>query len=283
MKSIPNFCITVWILLASAFVFLQPAATASESPDYGYRRKDEATEKKKYLRKLAEDKKKVELAILNTKRLIDRSRNKPYLPELYLRLAELYVEQSRLAYFMRKSERPKEKSVFDQLESNTLKNQALEIYQRILDGFPEYEDRDKVHFFMAHEYRELNQLDEMVKHYREIIKKYPKSPYVPEAYLLLGDHFIQKQDLDTAKKHYLSVLDHPESPAIAIARYKLAWCHINRAEFKEAIERFEQAVQVADVDKKIDIDTYKRVDIRFESLIDSAYCYIECYKKSTPR
>lgn len=283
MKSIRNYFIIVLVLLVAAAVFNPPATGASESPDYGYRRKDADAERKKYLRKLAEDKKKVELAVRNTKRLIDRSRNKPYLPELYLRLAELYVEQSRLAFFMRKSERPNEKSMFDQLESNTLKNQALEIYQRILDGFPEYEDRDKVHFFMAHEHRELNQLEEMVQHYRVIIKKYPKSHYVPEAYLLLGDHFIQRQDLDTAKKHYIAVLDHPESPAIAIARYKLAWCHINRAEFKKAIELFEEAVQCVDIDKKIDIDTYKRVDIRFESLIDMAYCYGECYKKSTPQ
>ncbi|HOO46250.1 MAG TPA: tetratricopeptide repeat protein, partial [Deltaproteobacteria bacterium] len=169
---------------------------------------------------------------------------------------------------------------FGQLESNTFKNQAIEIYQRILDNFPAFDARDKVHFFLAHEYRELGKIDEMVMQYRVIIKEYKSSPYVPEAYLLLGDYFINQQDLDMAIRHYTAVLDHPESAAIAIARYKLAWCHINNAEFKKAIKLFEEAVKSTPEGRELDVDTYRRVDIRTEALMDMAYCYPECYRDS---
>ncbi|MGC9324276.1 MAG: tetratricopeptide repeat protein [Desulfomonilia bacterium] len=251
--------------------------------DWGYVKSDQIQENRKYIEKLTQDREKIEHAIRNTKRLIDLSSNKPYLPELFLRLAELYVEESRIVYYLRKNQQGESSSPFDQLETNTLKNQALEVYQRILDTFPDYPDRDKVIFFMAHECRELGMVDDMVRHYRTVIKEYPKSLYVPESYLLLGDYFIGHQDLDLAQRHYTAVLNHPQSPAVTIARYKLAWCHINRAEFPQAIKLFEEAVTSAESAKELEIDTYKRVDIRLEALMDMAYCYPECYKDREPK
>lgn len=274
-KIIFVFCISFFLtVFYSQSVFSEDA--------YGYKKQDKAEQQKKYIAKLKDDKKKIELAIINTRTLIERSRNRPYLPELYLRLAELFIEKSRISFFLRKSIRGGQASSLDKMESNTYKTQALEVYQRILDNFPKYKDRDKVHFFMAHEYRELGDNGKMIKHYRYIIRDYKNSTYVPEAYLLLGDYFIAQADVDLAKRHYLSVLDYPESQAVVIARYKLAWCHINKAQYKSAIKLFEQAVESSDPSGELDIDTYKRVDIKQEALIDMAYCYTECYKKSSP-
>ncbi len=284
-------------LAVSMLLVTLPAFSADR---YEYDRQDAENSKKKYLGKLAEDKRKVDLAIGNTKTLIEQSRNKSYLPELYLRLAELYVEKSRLVYFLRKgrnasSDTPGEGSgggaqsgqttgsSLEQLESNTLKNQAIEIYQRILNHYPDFPDCDKVRFFMAHEYRELGQLDEMVKQYRAIIKQYENSPYAPEAYLLMGDHLIHKQDLEMAIRHYQAVQRYPKSPANAIARYKLAWCRINQSDFTQALRLFEEAVTSGDTGKELDVDTYRRVDIRFESLIDMAFCYTEVFKNQSPQ
>jgi tetratricopeptide (TPR) repeat protein len=250
---------------------------------YEYQRQDKAEEQDKYIAKLEEDKKKIQMAIDNTKRLIDKSRSRHYLPELYLRLAELFIEESRVAYFLRKSQGSGSTSALDQIEANALKNQAIEIYQRIVEHFPTFADRDKVHFFMAHEYRELGQIDEMIKQYRAIITQFKDSAYVPEAYLLLGDYFISQQDIEMSKRHYEAVLKFPQSPAASIARYKLAWCYINIADYKSAIKLFEEAVSTASSSNDLDIDTYKRVDIRQEALVDMAFCYTECYGGKTPQ
>ncbi|MBU0996125.1 MAG: tetratricopeptide repeat protein [Proteobacteria bacterium] len=276
LKKIIGVCL--FVLLLSEWSGMVLAAV----DQYGYQQTNQDEERKKYIAKLLEDRQKVEMAILNTRSLIDKSRNRPYLPELYLRLAELHIEKSRIAFFVRKNQRDGESSSLDQFESNTLKNRALEIYQRILDDFPDFQDQDKVHFFMAHEFRELNKTDEMIAHYREIIRKYPNSSYVPESYLLLGDYFMGKGDVDMAKRHYEKVIDYPFSQAVVIARYKLAWCHINNADYKSAIHLFEDAVSQSENLKNIDIDTYRRVDVKQEALIDMAYCYTECYKDSTP-
>lgn len=276
-------CFAVLAVTMLLILAVSGLAIGATTTVYEYEEKDQEAEQKKYLIRLQQDKKKVELAVRNTKVLIDRSRNKPYLPELYLRLAELYIEKSRIVYFIRKTtHKGAGKSSLDQLEANMLKNQAIEIYKRILDNYPDFEYRDKVHFFMAHEFRELGKTDDMILHYKKIIKNHPQSAYVPESYLLLGDYFIGKQDVDTAKRQYESVLKYSNSPAIAIARYKLAWCFINKADYKNAIFLFEKAVESAVTPKDIDIDTYKRVDVRLESLVDMAYCYPEVYKKSKP-
>ena len=268
------------IMVALSLVIAVPNRVCAD--EYGYEKKDKGTEQARYMAKLTEDKKKVELAILNTKALIHKARNKPYLPELYLRLAELYIEQSRIVYYVRRTEKGMAASAFDQVEANILKNQALEVYQRILNDFPEFKAKDKVHFFMAHEYRELNQIDDMVVQYRTIIKEYPDSPYVSESYLLLGDYFISKQDLETAKKHYEAILKFPGCTAISIARYKLGWCYINQLKFQEALKLFEEVVLGAEKGKELEIDTYKRVDIKQEALMDMAFCYTECYKDAPP-
>jgi tetratricopeptide (TPR) repeat protein len=86
-----------------------------------------------------------------------------------------------------------------------------------------------------------------------------------------------------ALKHYRAVLKHTGSPAVPVARYKLAWCHINKTQFKEAIKLLEACVTTPST-KDLDIDTYKKkVDIKLEALVDMAYCYCEAYKDKKPR
>jgi len=248
-----------------------------------YEFKDIQKEKQKFVNRLIEDNIKIDLAIKNTKKLIESSKNLPYLPDLYLRLAELFVEKSRIAYFIRKSKDEQSSNTLTNFESKTLKNQAIEIYQRIIDHFPEYSNRDRVYFFMAHEFRELGQINDMISSYNAIIEKFPLSDFVPESYLLIGDHFFKLQNLNKAQTNYEKILNYPKSPAFPISQYKLGWCFINRADFNKAIKYFENALTGSKNIETKKIDTYKRVDIRLESLVDIAYCYPDCYKDSSPK
>lgn len=273
-----------YIFTAIALFLLGVGNLAAAQSSFIYEERNAAEEKKRYLVKLEQDKRKCELAIINTKTLIARSKNRPYLPELQIRLAELYIEKSRIVYFLRVHQQESgQERALEQYEANTLKQQAIEIYQRILNDFPDYKDRDKVHFFLAHEFYELGQTKEMVDQYALLIKTYPQSIYTPEAHLLLGDYYFnQKQDVEKSKDHYEAVLNHPDSPATAAARYKLAWCRINLVDYAGALKLFEESVLSPLAAKDLDIDTYRRVDVRLESLTDMAFCYPEVYKKTTP-
>lgn len=265
------------------FILTGVSLYADEAIEDIYKTTDKEEEQKQFVIKLNQDNRKIDLAIDNTKLLIDRSRSKPYVPELYMRMAELYIEKSKIVYFIQREKNGNQKeSSLNKFEYEVFKTKAVEIYQRILDHYPDYPDRDKVYFFMAHEQRELNNIDEMVNCYKTLIKNHPKSNYIPEAYLLLGDYYFAQQELELSTDHYKKVLDYPKSPAVAIARYKLAWCFINAVDYENAIKLFEEAVRDIEANKELDVDTYRHVDVRLESLIDMAYCYPEYYKNSTP-
>ena len=67
---------------------------------------NKAKEKDELVTKLRRDIYKVDRSIGETERLIAKSRNAQYLPDLQFRLAELYVEKSRYVYYLQAETRP---------------------------------------------------------------------------------------------------------------------------------------------------------------------------------
>jgi len=259
-------------------------ADETESSKYGFKREEKSVEEDVLIRRFELDKSNLDHAITNTKDLIAKSHGKPFLPELYIRLAELYAEKSRVVFFLRRlemGERGKVREI-SSIEASGLKEKAVETYLHIISHFPEFQELDKVHFFLAHEFRELGKYDEMAGHYDEIIKTYPLSEFVPESLLLLGDHAYQEKNIDQALGYYQRVLQYPKSSAIVIARYKLAWVHINKRNYVQALSLFEKSVTNKDAPSTVDVDTYNRVDIRLEALSDMAFTYSQVYKDSKP-
>ena len=90
----------------------------------------------------------------------------------------------------------------------------MQLYNRLLREYPDFQDGDKVTFYLAHEQRELGQFDEMLKTLGELIRKYPKSPLRLEAEQIIGDYYFDKADLAEAEKHYQAI----SSAAVAGAR-----------------------------------------------------------------
>ncbi len=252
--------------------------------DYGFEKVDKSVEQQRLIDKFSRDKSQMDKAITNTKSLIQKSQGKVYLPELYVRLAELYIEKSRIVYFLRRTQSGATiKSAMESLESNALKIQAIETYQRIINQYPSFIDMDKVHFYLAHEFRELNRLKEMRGQYLTLIKKYKKSELVAESHLLLADYYTDIKKLGAAKKHLKAVLKYPKSSALGIAQYKLAWVHISKKEYKQALHLLEKSIQGPNAGKEVDIDSYGRVDIRSEAFNDMAFIYSNHYKEATPQ
>lgn len=216
---------------------------------------------------------KVDRSIGETEKLIAKSRNAPYLPDLQFRLAELYVERSRYVYYLQAEQRPEGvKGAMISPETQLFKRKAIEIYDRILREFPDFHDGDKVQFYLAHEQRELGQFDEMLKTLGELIKKWPNSPLRVDCEQILGDYFFDKSDLNEAEHHYQAVLEQPPSPIHDLARYKLGWIRVNQSKYGDAVTYFEAAAASAPYPG---IDPQKSLNVKREALLDLVYSYTE--------
>jgi tetratricopeptide (TPR) repeat protein len=244
---------------------------------------------KQELSRLKRDILKVDKSIEVTKNLIARSKGERYLPDLYFRQAELLIEKSRLVYFRILEEAgADDKAAVVAPEARLLKDQAIAVYRRILSEFPDYPDNDKITFFIAHEYRELGNFQEMIKTYEELIAKYPKSNFRFEAWLILGDYHFDKGDIDEAIGNYRSILKGPETYAHNMARYKLAWCYINKDKTNLAVDLWEQAVKTptppepgSEQTSSSLLEKPQRLDVRQDALRDLAYYYAEARDPKT--
>lgn len=241
------------------------------------------------LARLKRDIHKIDKSIEVTKELIRRSKGERYLPDLYFRLAELNIEKSRTVYFRILEEAgADDKTAVVAPEARLLKDQAIAVYRRILNEFPDYPDNDKIMFFISHEYRELGNFEEMIKNYKELIAKYPKSQFRFESWLILGDYYFDKGDIDEAITNYRAILKNPETYAHNMARYKLAWCYINKDKNSLAVDLWEQAIKTptpvepgTDPNLSSLSDKPKRLEVRQDALRDLAYYYAEARDPKT--
>ena len=230
-------------------------------------------EKQELIEKLRRDIFKVDRSIGETDKLIARSRNAPYLPDLQFRQAELYVEKSRYVYYLQAETRPEGiKGAMVSPETKLLKQKAIQIYTRVLREFPDFKDADKLTFYLAHEQRELGEFDAMLKTQGDLIKKYPSSPLRLDAEQILGDYWFDKADLKQAEEHYRAILDAPPSPVHDLARYKMGWIRINQANHAEAVTFFEAAAASAPLPG---VDVAKALSVKREALLDLVYSYTE--------
>ncbi len=230
-------------------------------------------EKEELVNKLKRDIFKVDRAIGETNKLIAKSRNAPYLPDLQFRLAELYVEKSRYTYYYQAETRADNaKGAIVSPETKLYKEKAVQIYNRILRENVDFHDGDKVTFYLAHEQREMGEFDTMLKTLGDLIRKYPSSPLRLDAEQILGDYFFDKADLKAAEEHYKNILDAPPSPVHDLARYKMGWIRVNQNNYADAVTFFEAAAASAPMPGA---DPGKSLNVKREALLDLVYSYTE--------
>jgi cellulose synthase operon protein C len=256
------------VALLTAALLAQAPITKVENPLVTRQR-----EKQDLVEKLRRDIFKVDRSINETEKLIAKSRNAPYLPDLQFRLAELYVEKSRYVYYLQAETRPDgSKGALVSPETKLYKQKAMQIYNRLLREFPDFKDADKVTFYLAHEQREMGEFDNLLKTLADLVKKYPSSPLRLDAEQILGDYWFDKADLKQAEERYRAILDAPPSPVHDLARYKMGWIRINQQNHNEAVTFFEAAAASSPLPGA---DLGKALNVKREALLDLVYSYTE--------
>ncbi len=175
--------------------------------------------------------------------------------EIWLRLAERYIEKSKLLEIniQRKFDKRLQKWENTGRQSNpprlnlkpvyVFNRKAIELYRLFLKNFPKDSKIDQALFFLGWNYFNLNQADEGVKYYNRLIVEHKRSPYVKEVYFELGDYYFEKKNWNRAKKEFLKVArKKPKDRFYHLAIYKLAWCEYNLGNGPKGIRYLERVL-----------------------------------------
>jgi len=199
-----------------------------------------------------------------TKRLIKNTRaNDTRRPEFLLRLAEGYFELVQVAQTdVRKFDEPiheacavkrdkkmcglaqnkqkeAEKSLADVREEN-IRTLAL-----LVKDHPDFKKMDEVLFTLGFSLEEMKQYDRARQVYHRLIKGFPQSNYIPNAYLSFAEYYFQQGDMRAAQQFYQKVTEIPpeRNKVYGYALYKQAWCHYNNEDFKAALGSFVDTIE----------------------------------------
>jgi tetratricopeptide (TPR) repeat protein len=192
------------------------------------------------------------------KKIIPKVQDGPQKADLLFQLSELWWEKSKFVYFqeMQTFDAEYEKYMAEEAkgtkglsepklsnrQSDLYRQQAINLYQQILQEYPTYQRKDEVLFNLAYNMYELGKKKDAVAHYWDLIRQYPDSKFVPDAYVQLGEHFFNSNDLERARKAYEKALEYNIPQIYAFALYKLAWCDYNAGNYEMALEKFRKVV-----------------------------------------
>ncbi|OGR10939.1 MAG: hypothetical protein A2341_11280 [Deltaproteobacteria bacterium RIFOXYB12_FULL_58_9] len=216
----------------------------------------------------------------------------PSKAELVFRLSEMFWAKSKFKHLSamrqwdqalekwsakRQGPEPKVEDVPDMAEADVFKRKALQLYEQILEKYPDYPRKDEVLYNLGSSYYESGDKRKGVEMYWKLIKQFPESGFTPDAWLQLGEHFFNANKLTQAMKAYTNARDQNKARIYSYALYKLAWCDYNLQEYDKALAKFREVIAYAKKQKEkqgaADIDDKDRIQLQEEALSDMIRAY----------
>lgn len=209
-----------------------------------------------------------EIAILQ--RLVKNSaEDDPRRPEVLLRLAETQFEMqiaknAKVRSFdepiyeacTRDQDQAKCKQARDgqktaEAELNKIREDSIRTYATLVRDHPNFNRMDEVLFSLAFALQEIDQFDKARSVYRRLIKDYPKSRFVPNAYLSFAEYYFSDSDMAAAGKFYRKVIEFPpkDNSVYGYALYKIAWVEYNQEHYRQSLQGFVDILDFARTNK----------------------------------
>ncbi len=233
-------------------------------------------------------------------------------PGWYFRLAELLWEESQFYFFQsnrrddtllelgkrgdpREVARLKDEKADLEKQSKKLQDQAVALYRAIVARYPKYKRMDEVLFFLGENLtkQDRDSVDGL-KAYRALIKGYPQSRFVPDAWMAFGEHYFEKANkgdrvgnLKKALEAYRNAAADKTSSIYGFATYKQGWVHYNLGEWQEALDLFRAVINFGEVatpgvpqDRKLALVKEARKDyVRTYSHVGTAEAAVDDFRR----
>lgn len=191
----------------------------------------------------------------------------PEYPDLLFRLADHFLEKK--AFFdlqagalyekiyaaedkgnKAEAQQLKQKQKRLQQEGKKASAEAVKIYKVLVTtpAFAKFKRMDEALYYYAFELGQLKREEEMKNAYLRLIREYPQSKYIANAYLSFADYYYAKGQIPEALKLYQKIVTaYKDSPVYAYALYKMAWCYLNpigtaEPQYDKSLQKFVQTI-----------------------------------------
>lgn len=197
--------------------------------------------------------------------------------ELWLRLAELYVEKADTVDRRKQDEfdkklkdfqsgKTKVKPALDLTEAKEYNKKAIQLYDWFLRDFPNDPKVSQALFFLGYNNYELGNNEAGAKYYDLLTSKFPTSQFSGEAHFAIAEGFFEAEKWSNSYKEYSYLIKDNKHNLHAIAMYKAAWCLFRIGKTEEAIKYLDYIVKSSRQAKKNGTVSGKKINtVRLEN------------------
>ncbi len=216
------------------------------------------------------------------KRFILEARDSGQKAELNLRLGGLYLEDyyANLARAQRafdeqskawedngkKGKAPK----FDNTSATASLEKARVIYRDLVQRYPQHPRRDEMLYFLAMASLDRGKTQEGMSYFERLSVETPKSKYVNDALVQLGDHYFENNKHAQAEGYYDKLLARKYRPLMPYATYKKAWCQYNQQRTEPALKLLKWVIAF-----EMENEQDSQIKIKNEALKDIALPFVD--------
>ena len=228
-------------------------------------------------------------AIRRLKEIIkDTPNDDPQKPDYFFRLSELFWGKASF-YTLRafgyddeiwkteksdpaRHEQLKRLKQEDLQRARQYRQDTLRVYEAIRKTFADYVKMDEVLFYMGFNYKEIGEAEKAQSAFTELIKKFPQSRFLADAWLAFGEFFFDIDEMDRARKAYDKAAKFKDPKTYGFAVYKRAWCNFNLGKHRDALGDFLEVIKFADSSKG---QAKSRISLRNEATKDVVTVYAQ--------
>jgi TolA-binding protein len=174
--------------------------------------------------------------------------------EMWLRLAELYVEKAGIVDILKQEEydkklkayqagKTKVKPQLDVAAAREYNKKAIQLYEWFTRDFPNDPKIPQALFFLGYNHFELGNTKKGVEYYADLVKRFPQSPFVKEAEFALGEYYFENEQWSDAYKHYAQIIKEKNHSLHTFATYKGAWALYRMGKYEQALKYIEYIIK----------------------------------------
>ena len=127
---------------------------------------------------------------------------------------------------------------------------SIALYRQLLEKFPKFKFNDATTYLLGYCLEKQNDFEGAQQAYHDVIDDYPKSKFVTEAWVRIGEYYFDDYDdpdaLPRAADAYEHAIKDTRSPLYDKSLYKLGWTYYRQDRFEPAVQRFLELVDYYD-------------------------------------